>query len=216
MDREEWLKLPADQRIAEVGHRRYVGGADAEMWYGIGRLQYHFLVANGLRHEHRFLDVACGALRLGQFLIPYLDRGHYFGLDVEPVLVDSALQGELPLEIVDQKAPSFAFNPDFDVTFAEGFDFAIAQSLFTHLTPQDAVACLSGVRRAAHSDSTFFFTFFRGDSRRNPTDQSHPNKNFFYSFDELSKMAEQAGWIAHEIGDWNHPRNQQMVRCTPV
>src|ERR1700753_963856 len=70
---------------------RGLGGSDAEPCYGIGKLQYHFLVANGLRHNHRFLDMACGSLRLGQYLIPFLDEGNYRGIEGEKGLGDAGL-----------------------------------------------------------------------------------------------------------------------------
>ena len=63
-------------RVSQNGvHRSYVGGSDPECWYGIGRLQYH-LLNDGFNINHKMLDVGCGCLRLGQFLIPMLERGN--------------------------------------------------------------------------------------------------------------------------------------------
>ncbi|HEY7982454.1 MAG TPA: hypothetical protein VID19_13355, partial [Candidatus Eremiobacteraceae bacterium] len=39
-----------------LGHRAYVGG----IWEEIGKLQFDFLVAHGLRPEHHLVDVGCG------------------------------------------------------------------------------------------------------------------------------------------------------------
>ena len=54
--------------IKMVGHREYVGG----MWELIGKLQFNFIVGQGLKPENCFLDIACGPLRGGIHFIPYL------------------------------------------------------------------------------------------------------------------------------------------------
>jgi len=201
------------RRVQMRGHRAYTGGTDSEMWYGIGKLQYHFLISQGLRHDHMFLDVACGGLRLGQYLIPYLDKGHYFGLDAEPSLVERAVEAEFYHGLIALKEPKFAFNTEFDLSFVDSFDMAIAQSLFTHLTTDDIALCFANLRAKAHSGSVFFFTFFEGDARSNPAGASHANKNWSYRFNDLVPLAKT--WTLDYFGDWSHPRNQMMVRATP-
>ena len=52
-------------------HREYVGG----MWESIGRLQFDFLINQGMKPESILLDIACGCLRLGVHAIPYLNKG---------------------------------------------------------------------------------------------------------------------------------------------
>jgi SAM-dependent methyltransferase len=204
------------KRIADMGHRGFIGGQTPEMWYGIGTLQYHFLISQGLRPSSKFLDIACGSLRLGQYLIPYLDKGNYFGLDAEPRLIEAGLAHELPNEIVAMKAPVFATNTVFDFSFIESFDFAMAQSLFTHLVMQDIDLCFRHLRGKAHNDSRFYFTFFEGDSSNNRHDVSHANRRWMYSRQELADTAGQRGWKLDYIGAWNHPRQQMMMLATPA
>ena len=40
------------------------------------------LVDYGLEPQHTCVDYGCGMLRVGRHLIPFLDRGNYWGLDV--------------------------------------------------------------------------------------------------------------------------------------
>ena len=77
--------------ILQAGHRAYVGG----LWEEIGQLQFDFLVEQGLRPSHCFLDIACGSLRGGVHFIRYLEPGHYLGLDREPKLIELGVQEEL-------------------------------------------------------------------------------------------------------------------------
>jgi SAM-dependent methyltransferase len=209
-DRQADLALPPSERIRKWGHRAYIGGTDSENWYHIGLRQYHFLVSNGLKPEHKFLDVACGALRLGQFLIPMLDEGNYYGIDGEGELINAGLSKELMFDLHLLKEPKFAVNYEFDVSFCGGYDFAIAQSLFTHLTAADIAKCFEGVAKAANPGSKFFFTFFEGSEQKNVHDVSHANKQWFYSFDTLKELAETNGFDCDYIGDWGHERRQMM------
>ena len=64
-------------------HRRAVGG----MWEEIGKLQFNFLVEQGLKPGHFLLDVGCGRLRGGIHFIRYLEPEHYFGIDISKVLL---------------------------------------------------------------------------------------------------------------------------------
>jgi len=209
--------LPIEDQIEAIGYRKYVGGGDPESWYRIGRLQYHFLVAAGLRAHHRFLDVACGSLRLGQFLIPYLDVGNYFGLEGAARLVEEGLVNELEADFQTLKKPVFFYNYDFDVEIAGGFDYAIAQSLFTHLTLSDIDRCLAKLRKAAAPSAKFYFTYhpLMDGADTNPTGPSHAHRNWRYSSDDLAAVARANGWLPTGIGDWNHPRGQHLMLVEP-
>ncbi len=50
-----------EEEISDKVHRNVVGG----MWDEIGKLQFDFLNAEGLRADVDFLDVGCGVLRGG-------------------------------------------------------------------------------------------------------------------------------------------------------
>ena len=47
--------------VADGHHREVIGG----MWEELGRLQKRFLIEQGLKPDHRFLDMGCGSLRAG-------------------------------------------------------------------------------------------------------------------------------------------------------
>jgi hypothetical protein len=205
------LDLPHVDRVRKWGHRAYVGGSDAESWYGIGKRQYHFLVSNGLSPQHKFLDVACGSLRLGQYLIPMLDAGNYHGIEGEESLVQLGLKNELLFDIAGIKKPNFMFNYEFDVTECDGYDYAMAQSLFTHLTIPDIRKCFTNLFAVANASSKFFFTFFEGDESANPEGASHPQKNWHYRFSTLRGAAEDCGFELRYIGDWRHERGQMIA-----
>ncbi|MEQ8389567.1 MAG: hypothetical protein RIB30_01115, partial [Thalassospira sp.] len=202
------------ERIKKWGHRRYVGGGNSEAWYGIGKRQYHFLVANGLEPTHKFLDIACGSLRLGQYLIPMLNAGNYCGVEAEKDLVDAGIEKEILFEIILKKEPKFLINHDFNFSDCGGYDYAIAQSLFTHLTLDDISRCFTEAYKVANPGSKFYFTFFEGNSLNNPQGASHANRNWHYSYSELQLAAKDVGFSLEYIGNWGHERGQLIAVAT--
>jgi len=209
------LELSHDEIVVNRGHRVYVGGHTPEKWYGIGKKQYHYLVSQGLRPDHVFLDIACGSLRLGQYLIPYLAAGNYHGIDGSDRLIRAGLEHELLYDIAEIKAPRFAVNYGFDFAFVKRFDVALAQSLLTHLNRDDIALLFGNLAPVAHPESRFYFTFFEGSEDNNRHEISHPNLRWEYPFEALVEIAGPAGWRLDYIGDWGHSAAQMMVLARP-
>lgn len=204
------------EQIIERGHRSYVGAK----WEHLGKLQIDFLTSNGLKPEHVLYDIACGSLRAGVHLIPYLDRGNYIGIEKEEKLIELGIEEELGLDIYENKKPEFLVNDQFEFDkLSKKPDFAIAQSLFTHLTLHDITKCLIKLRMTVEKDCKFYATFDeesvtpKANSRLglpNPP-RSHSNLSFYYTVDEMKNCSNKAKWNFKYIGDFGHPSGQQMV-----
>ena len=109
-------------------HRDMVGG----MWDEIGRLQFEFLRARGLKPNHRLLDIGCGCLRGGIHAIKYLEAGNYYGLDINRSLIEAG-RYELSLAGLDHKSSHLALSDCFELSlFQQKFDYLLALSVFTH------------------------------------------------------------------------------------
>lgn len=200
------LKPEGEKGIQELGHRQYVGG----MWEEIGKLQFEFLLQQGLKPHHCFLDIACGALRGGVHFIPYLQTGNYLGIEKERRLLELGLEQELDKAIYEEKKPKFVISENFEFDkFSEKPQFSIAQSLFTHLNVNDIRLCLKNLRQLVEQDHLFFATFFEGGSSSNP-EASHSHGYFRYSRDEMTKFGKKTGWKAIYIGEWQHPKSRMM------
>lgn len=197
-------------------HRDFVGG----LWEQVGTLQFEFLVRQGLSPDSFLLDIGCGALRGGIHFVRYLNAGHYFGLDINQSLVDAGRQ-ELKDAGLQDKNPSILVNDLFEFELMRpSYDYLIAQSVFTHLPINHIVRCFVQARRVMHEKSILFATFFKADEPACLDEiahsvggvVSHYDKDpFHYSIKEFEWMAGLAGLSSTCVGEWGHPRGQQML-----
>jgi hypothetical protein len=204
---------PGSVVIDGMGHRAYVG----TLWDTMGSLQFRFMIEQGLKPSDVFLDVACGSLRGGVRFIPYLETGNYLGIDIKRELIEVGIEKELGEALYELKKPEFVVSDVFEFDrFSKQPDFALAQSLFTHLLERDILLCMKNLRAKAKSNTKFFATFFECDqpARNNPS-HSHPYLNFAYTRQQMASFGEISGWAPHYIGNWNHPRGQKMFEYSP-
>ena len=194
--------------IGGSGARGFVGG----IWHEMGELQFRFLVDKGLQPHHVLIDVACGSLRAGVRLIPYLETGNYLGIDIDASLIEHGKAKELGAVLCAIKRPEFVVSDHFEFEkFSKKCDFAIAQSLFTHLIADEISLCLRKLRPIMNNDARFFATFFEvPEPIKNPP-RSHPHGAYMFTINEMRDMGAAAGWGFEYIGDWRHPRGQKMV-----
>lgn len=207
-----FLEPEGESGIQKIGHRNYVGG----MWDEIGSMQFDFLVMQGLKPQHRLLDIACGALRLGVKAIPYLEPGHYLGIEKEATLVKAGLEVELDPAVRAEKRPNIVVSDAFEFErLGAKADYAMAQSLFSHFPPGLIGQCFSKLRPHMAEGSVFFATYFETQSPiRNP-DVPHDHGFFAYTRSEMCGFGEANGFEAEYIGDWKHPREQVIVAYRP-
>ena len=80
---------PTDEEtLTKEGHREFVGG----IWEVMGKLQFDFLVKQGLRPNHVFLDIACGSLRAGRLLQKLCQwAGAGLGVSTSPSIASCSL-----------------------------------------------------------------------------------------------------------------------------
>jgi SAM-dependent methyltransferase len=213
-----WQQLTPEE-ISKNYHREFVGG----LWEQLGNLQFKFLLSQGLLPKHKFIDVGCGALRGGIYFIKYLDGGNYYGLDINASLIDAG-KIELQKQNIIEKNPVFLVNDKFRFSdFDMKFDFALAQSVFTHLFSNHIQRCLVEISKVLSPDGKFFATFFEApypayiDTIHQVPGNTITNFDsdpFHYSLQEIRFLGDNAGLSVTRIGDWGHPRNQMMFCFT--
>lgn len=209
--RDRGLFIPREQGhlgIARSGHREYVGGD----WDRMGKLQFEFMRNHGLRESDVLLDIGCGSLRGGLHFIRYLNCAHYLGLEREEVLIKEGLERELGDNMFRKKAPEFVISTQFEFRkFSKRPTFALAESLFSHLSPEDIGLCLKNLRTFALAGCVFYATFFECARPQKNYSKSHSHLSFYYTREQMEILGRLHKWKPTYIGEWNHPGGQVMV-----
>jgi SAM-dependent methyltransferase len=203
-------------------HRRAIGYA--EEWDTHGPRQLEYLREQGLHPEHYFLDVGCGPLRGGVHFIAYLDVGHYFGVDKNEGVLETAREVELKRYGVEHKRPTLVAMENFDfAALGQEFDYAWAQSVFTHLPLNNIIRCVVNIDRVLKPGGRFFATFYEnlaGKKNLEPIRQSPQVTSYFdedsfhYDFPTFEWIADATTLDVEYLGDWGTPRNQKVVVFT--
>jgi len=197
----------------DAHYRAYVG--PPEDYDLIAAMAFNLLTTLGLRQHHSLLDIGCGSLRIGRLLIPYLNQGKYFGIEPAEWLVAEGIKQELGKAVVQIKQPTFFFtdSPEIVARAKVSFDFALAQSIFSHCGLDLMKGWLSAVSRSLAPDGVLLATFLPADEDTAHTGWVYPDC-VNYRPATLERTAEQAN-LRFEILDWKHPRQTWALFAAP-
>ncbi|HVU21330.1 MAG TPA: class I SAM-dependent methyltransferase [Rhizomicrobium sp.] len=113
----------------------------------VGRQTFKSLKAAGVRRSSKVLDVGCGALRLGYWLVRFLEPDCYCGIDPNPKYVQVGLKHAIGDKVANAKRPRFDYNMEFDFSvFGIKFDYIVARSIFSHTSPEQVCKVLDSFR----------------------------------------------------------------------
>jgi hypothetical protein len=210
-----WYRLPKPRGnlgIKLLGYGGYVGG----LWEEAGAAQFEFLCSQGLKPHHYLLDIACGSLRGGTKFIPFLDAGHYMGVDQEEMLIQLGVEKELGPKLYTEKKPQLLVSDSFEFDKLDHSPhYALAISLFTHLPESMILDCLIKLRRTIRNDGIFFASYSETDRpRRNPV-KAHPHRGFQYTRQQMLDFGQQAGWQGEMSLYLSLGAGQQLIKYSP-
>ena len=189
-------------------YRAYVGPEEA--YDLMAATQFNLLTVLGLREGHRLLDVGCGSLRAGRLLIPYLLPARYCGVEPDRELVDEGIRHEVGADLVRQKRPRFAHTAEFEFeSFGEIFDYAIAQSIFSHAALEQVRRCLDGLAAVTHRDSVAVATYYEGERDHEGDTWTYP-ECVSYRPPTIERLAAEAGFRAAPLA-WPHRHGQTWL-----
>ena len=265
-------------------HRGRVGGNFEDG----GAAQLAIMVRDGLQPHHRVADIGCGSLRAGVKVVPFLNPGHYYGIDINEALLDAGYQKEVVPRGLASRLPrsNLAKTSTFDLssfrvtgggddnegshessrhggedvttrsndrrssggdfpvdtrditsgTRGDGgvhgedddahhdgkrsgalvyFDFAMIQSVFTHVSLDSIDLCLASVARHLRPGGTAYATYNalpEHADRYKPFPSSgtlfhfthHDKDEYHYKFSDFVPVAARHGLEAVYVGSWGH------------
>jgi cyclopropane fatty-acyl-phospholipid synthase-like methyltransferase len=135
-------------------------GGGYDDFHEAGENQLIVLTHFGLEPSSKVLDIGCGCLRGGRWLIPSLNSKCYFGLEPNIEMLEVGKNIVVDSETMDEKKPVFDSNSDFDfAVFDTTFDYVIARSIWTHSSKKQIEKMLDQFVRNS-SDSAKFLTSY--------------------------------------------------------
>jgi len=136
-------------------------GGKQERFEIAGRKLFITLLSEGLFPGSRVLDIGCGCLRGGYWLIHFLEKGCYFGIEPNQKMLSAGLKYLLEPGLMELKDPRFDHNSDFNFgIFKEKFDFFVALSIWTHASKSEIQVMLDGFIENANLGGVFITTYY--------------------------------------------------------
>jgi SAM-dependent methyltransferase len=126
----------------------------------VGRMILEVLEREGLVPSSRLLDIGCGALRGGYWLMGFLEPGHYFGIEPNEAMLQVGLREIVGPELAARADAHFSSNDDFDFSvFGESFDFVVARSIWTHASKRQISAMLGSFAATGSPNAVFMASY---------------------------------------------------------
>ena len=194
----QWFAEKMDGRIEK----------NPDAFYHPWRLyQLQYLQAQGLTESSDLLDYGCGPCGAGVFMIEFLETGRYIGADISARCIERA-RDFLQSKGLTEKRPTLVHLQGGDMSVLRGrtFDFIWAQSVLTHMPPDNVRELLREIPNLLRGGGMFLGTFNLSLENRQVG-----AKNFYYRADFFDEACSAAG-LRHSIErDYNHPNDP----CTP-
>jgi SAM-dependent methyltransferase len=198
--------LPGDRH-----YRAYVG--PPEDYDLIAAMTFNLLTTLGLRQHHTLADIGCGSLRAGRLFIPYLNVGHYVGIEPNQWLVEEGIRREVGADLIRIKQPRFYYS-DSPAVLADShltIDFAVAQSIFSHCGLDLIRAWLGAISPVLAPTGALAATFLLASDDYRGTGWVYPECVSF-TLETLTKTAADVG-LRLQVLDWRHPRQTWVLLC---
>ena len=201
----EYYRAVMKYRTAENPKTATGGG-----WNETGPMQLERLKRYGMRPEHTLFDFGCGTLRGGQHLITYLNPNNYFGNDISAEILNEARK-LIKKQELDVKNPHLFLTNNllFDEVAGKQFDYIHAQSVLSHMPPEDIEELFKQVKKIMHPKTIFLATFFL--SRDGTIYPGNNMKNFSYPLEWMEKTGKKHGLKVEMV---ETDRKQKLIKIT--
>ncbi len=153
------VPLGLQQRMNLFAQVTFLGGP-AESFVELGQMQLIAMLEEGLECQHRVLDIGCGALRAGVWLMKVLEPGHYCGIEPHRTRLRFGLEHVVGEDLQARKQPRLDHNARFDLSvFGERFHFMVARSVWTHSSKPQILTMLDGFLANSTQDAVFLTSY---------------------------------------------------------
>jgi hypothetical protein len=201
--------MELQQRAEMLGEKTFLGVPVRDFEKG-GKELLNYLLNAGLNPDSKVVDIGCGVLRGGYWLIHFLDRDCYFGIEPHAGRLEMGVNTILEPETLDAKRPRFDTNPHFDTSvFGEKFDFFLAYSIWTHASKPQIQTMLDSFLRDAKDDCVFLTSYlpagrgrpdYQGDKWNGTSHESDVQGCIYHSLRWIKAECDRRELVARELG----------------
>ncbi len=158
--------MTVQQRAEQLDTTKFFGVPIAG-FENAGRRQLSLLLMCGVEPTSKVVDLGCGVLRGGYWLIHFLDSGCYHGIEPHRERLSSGVTTILEPETLEAKRPRFDVNAAFDTAvFETRFDFFLAYSIWTHASKAQIKIMLDNFVRDSTPGAMFLTSILPAGWRR--------------------------------------------------
>ena len=198
---------PKQKRHAHVGA--------PELWKKSRDFQIKFLKDMGLMPKNYLLDIGCGTLVGGIPIIRYLEKHHYYGIEVRSDVLEEARK-ELLASKLTHKMPVLLSEDISSVNFERKFNFVWAYAVLIHFKDEILEDCFAFVSSHLSKQGKFYANVNIGNKK----DDSW--KGFpvvWRTLDFYKKVGSSYGLIVQDIGSRQefglaYPDDQRMLEIS--
>jgi hypothetical protein len=200
---EETLGLA--RHIGDYHYRAYIGPPGE--YDLVSATSFGLLTGCGLRQHHKLLDIGCDSLRLGRLLIPYLNAENHIGLEPNNWLIDDGIRNEVGASLVEKRSPTFVIAERMESLASDlQFDYAIAQSIFSHTVPDLLERWIQDVSFRLSEQGVLLATVLEGEVEC----ECESNGWIYpecveYLIETMAAIVQKYG-LEFEVLSWYHPR----------
>ena len=198
------------QKKAEIlGEKTFLGVPVRDFEKG-GRELFIYLLQAGLNPDSKLVEIGCGVLRGGYWLIHFLAPRCYFGIEPHAGRLEMGVRTILEAETREAKRPRFDANPNFDTSvFGEKFDFFLAYSIWTHASKPQIQAMLDSFLRDAKDDAVFLTSYlpagwrhpdYKGDRWHGTSHESDTPGCIYHSLRWIKAECNSRGLVTRGLG----------------
>jgi hypothetical protein len=197
------------KRAGILGSKTFLG-VPVENFEAAGNEQLAYLLRAGATPSSKVVDIGCGVLRGGYWIIHFLDPGCYCGIEPHKERLRNGIHTILEPGTLQSKQPRFDTNDRFDTSvFGEKFDFFLAYSIWTHASKSQIRLMLDSFVLDSAKNGIFLTTFlpagwlhrdYRAEVWFGTSHQSDVPGCIRHSFRWINKECEQRGLAVVKLG----------------
>jgi hypothetical protein len=153
------IEMPIQERANALSKVSEWLGCGVYRFEKTGRTQIESLVRNGLSPWHKFLDIGCGAMCGGYWVMRFLNQGNFHGIEPNVPMWQAGVNYIVEPGLIEEKKARFDHNDQYDFSvFETQFDYFFSQSIWTHCGKKDIERMLDGFVKYGSKNARYLTT----------------------------------------------------------